>query len=265
MLTTGLEWWLYLPRESGPPSERRFAVLNVTDDPVEQLLEDFNAFLSKETLDNGQAEKRAQAVRKAGLEAAQLNKEIPSIWKEMLEEPDDELAELLSKRIYEKVNLRPTKPQVMAALQGSPIPSVTIPTDSVAALTAPTPSVTGPSGLTWVPWRKPTAIVLWGNRYPVSAHVDAWRKFLDVLYERHRDDFHAVLGIRGTKYPHVARDPQMLHKDGRTYHYQPKSSGYFFAIPNSPEGLERRAGRFLECLGHSASDFKVQYDQDPAE
>ena len=42
VLTTGLEWWLYLPRESGQPSERRFAVLKVTDDPVEQLLEDFN-------------------------------------------------------------------------------------------------------------------------------------------------------------------------------------------------------------------------------
>ena len=85
-------------------------------------MEDFNAFLSKETLVNGQAERRAKAVRKAGLEAAQLNKEIPTIWKGMLAEPDDELVELLSKRVYEKVSLRPTKAQVVAALQGSPIP-----------------------------------------------------------------------------------------------------------------------------------------------
>ena len=77
VLTTGLKWWLYLPRESGRPSERRFAVLKVADDPVEQLLEDFNAFLSKETLVNGQAERRAKAVRKAGLEAAQFEQGDP--------------------------------------------------------------------------------------------------------------------------------------------------------------------------------------------
>lgn len=265
VLTTGLEWWLYLPRESGPPQERRFAVLRVSEDPVEQLLEDFGAFLSREMLVNGQAERRAKAVRKAGLEAAQLNKEIPAIWTQMLQKPDDELIELLSKRIYEKVNLRPTKPQVVAALRGSPIPSATVPTDPVTAPRTAAPSVTGPSGLTWTPWPKATAIVLWGKRYPVSGYVDAWRTFLDFIYERHRDDFSPVLGIRGTKYPHVARDPQLLKKEGRTYHHEPMSSGYFFAIPDSADGFEKRAGRFLVCLGHSASDFKILYDQDPAE
>jgi len=138
VLTTGLEWWLYLPRESGPPSERRFAALKVTEDPVEQLLEDFNAFLGKEMLVSGQAERRAKAVRKASLEAAQLNKEIPNIWKGMLREPDDELVELLSKRVYDKVNLRPTRPQVVAALRGSPIPSTAVPTE----LSGPTSSAT---------------------------------------------------------------------------------------------------------------------------
>ena len=267
VLTTGLEWWLYLPRESGPPSERRFAVLNVTDDPVEQLLEDFNAFLSKETLDNGQAEKRAQAVRKAGLEAAQLNKEIPSIWKEMLEEPDDELAELLSKRIYEKVNLRPTKPQVVAALQGSPIPSAAVPTDPNAAPTAPSPSEQHQPAQRRKrrPVVKPTAIELWGKRHPVKSHVGAMRKFLDLLYDRHHNDFELALELRGHKYPYVARDPQMLSKAGRDSYYEPMSSGYFIELWLTPEGITKRAGQFLECFGYSASDFKVLYDQDPAE
>ena len=261
VLTTGLEWWLYLPRESGRPSERRFAVLNVPDDPVEQLLEDFNAFLSKETLVNGQAERRAKAVRKAGLEAAQLNKEIPTIWKGMLAEPDDELVELLSKRIYERVSLRPTKPQVVAALQDSPIPSAAIPTSPDDAPPASAPSVTGPSGLTWVSWGEPAAIVLWGQRYPVSTHVGTFRKFLDVLYERHRDDFDRVLHVRGHTYPYAARDPQILNKAARAHnHYEPASSGYFFDTFLDPKGIKRRAGQFLKCFGYSASDFDVLYD-----
>ena len=191
-LTTGLEWWLYLPAARVPVSKRRFAVLRIMEDPSEQLVTDLTTFLSRETLASGQAEQRA----KARLEEVRLNSEVPSIWEEMLQEPDDDLIALLRRRVHERAHLRLTNEQVMAALQGSPIPSAAIPTDPVAALTAPTPSVTGPSGLTYVPWRKPTAIVLWGNRYPVTKHVDTFRRFLDVLYERHSDDFDPVLEVQ---------------------------------------------------------------------
>lgn len=260
ILTTGLEWWLYLPREPGPPSKCRFAVLSTQTNPLEQLVEDLSAFLGRENLVSGQAERRAKLVLKARLEAAQLNEEIPSIWKGMLQKPDDELIELLSKRVYEKLNLRPTTPQVVAALQGSPIPSADIPTSHDDAPTASEELVTGPSGLSWIPWKTPTAIVVWGQRYPVSTHVDTLRKLLDVLYDRHRDDFDRVLEIRGHTYPYAARDPQLLSKAARIYHYEPASSGYFFDINLDPEGIERRVVQFLECFGHRASDFEVLYD-----
>ena len=248
------------------PSERRFAVLKVADDPVEQLLEDFNAFLSKETLVNGQAERRAKAVRKAGLEAAQLNEEIPTIWKGMLAEPDDELVELLSKRIYEKLSLRPTKAQVVAALQGSPIPPAGIPadpvlailTDPVAAPLASTPSEHQQPAKRRPPQpsKKPGEMELWGERYTINSHADALRRVLDILHERHGDDFHRVLDVRGHKYPYAARDPQMFSKEGRRYHYQQMSSGYFFDLWLSAKGFKRRAGQFLECFGYSASDLR---------
>lgn len=256
ILTTGLEWWLFLPRERGRPPKRRFAVLHLIEDPPEELAADLATFLGRESLVNGQAEELA----KIRLEHVHLNSEVPPIWDQMLHEPDAELVGLVQRRVHERAHLRLTKAQVAAALQGSPIPSTTVPTDPGTAPRTAAPSVTGPSGLTWTPWPKATAIVLWGERYPVSGYVDAWRKFLDVIYERHRDDFSPVLGIRGTKYPHVARNPESLHKEGRTYHHEPKSSGYFFAIPNSADGFEKRARRFLACLGHSDSDFKVLHD-----
>ncbi len=258
VLTTGLEWWLYLPRESGRPSERRFAVLNVMDDPVEQLLEDFDTFLSRETLVSGQAEQRARLVLRAQLEAAQLNKEIPSIWKEMLEKADEELVDLLSNRVYEKVNLRPTKAQVVAALRGSPIPSTAIPADTAAAPPAPAPSDQDQPAQWWRSWGKPTAIQLWGKRYPVSTHIGAMRKFVDLLYERHHDDFDRVLKVRGGQYPHAARDPDTL---APSYpRHQPMSSGCFVALSNNPEDIKRRVGRLLECFDYDASDFKLLYD-----
>ncbi|MYI19213.1 MAG: hypothetical protein F4121_03745 [Acidimicrobiia bacterium] len=261
VLTTGLEWWLYLPRESGPPSERRFAVLNVAKDPVEQLLEDFEAFLSKEMLVSGRAEKRAKAVRKAGLEAAQLNKEIPSIWSRMQTEADEELVELLSKRVYEKLSLRPTKPQVIAALQGSPIPPAGIPADPPEAPPAP-PGEKQP-GIRRKPRPsvKPTAIELWGERRPVSSHKDGFKTVLDLLWERHRDDdFDRVLEFKGRKFPFAARNPGGVKYGDAGQYYEPSNSGYFFDTHGSAHDLERKARKFLESFGHDPSELKVLYD-----
>ncbi len=260
VLTTGLEWWLYLPRESGPPSERRFAILRVTDDPIEQLLEDFTAFLSKEMLVNGQAESRAKAVRKASLEAAQLNKEIPRIWTQMLREPDEELVELLSKRVYEKVSLRPTKPQAVAALEGSPIPSAAIPAKPSVATSPPSQPQQSPKPKKPQPSAKPVAMELWGERHKIKSHADALREVLDVLYERHSDEFHRVLEVRGHKYPYAARDPEMLNPNGRKYNYEQLSSGYFFDLWLNAEGFKKRARQFLSHFGHDPSDLKVLYD-----
>ena len=267
VLTTGLEWWLYLPRESGPPSERRFAVLRVVDDPVEQLLEDFNAFLSREMLVNGQAERRAKAVRKARLEASHLNKEIPSIWRTMQEQPDEELIELVSKRVYEKVNLRPTKQQVMAALRGSPIPPATVPTGTKSTATSPAP-LARPRPQQEPPAKRrkprptprPVAMDLWGERYEVKSHADAMRKFLDLLCERHRGEFDRVLELKGRKYPYATRDPREVKYGEDGHYYEPLSSGLFFDMWLSADGVKRRAGQFLKHFGHDPSDFKVLYE-----
>ncbi len=95
VLTDGLHWWLYCPLESGPHEERRFAVPNLVTDPVDQICDDLNTFLGRESLVSGQAVRQAKQVRRALREAARLEKEMPAIWQRMLDEPDDELVELI--------------------------------------------------------------------------------------------------------------------------------------------------------------------------
>ena len=70
VLSDGLQWWLYLPRESGAPEERRFPVLHLDRDPVDQVCNDLNTFLGRESLLGGQAVERARQVRRALREAA---------------------------------------------------------------------------------------------------------------------------------------------------------------------------------------------------
>ena len=74
-LTTGLEWWLYLPREDGPPVERRFAVLRVREDPVDQLIDGLKTFLARENLRSGEARKQAQQVLQAQRRASKIEQD----------------------------------------------------------------------------------------------------------------------------------------------------------------------------------------------
>lgn len=253
-LTTGLEWWLYLPGARVPVPKRRFAVLRIIEDPIERLSDDFSLFLGKDSLVNGRAEEQA----KLRLESVRLNSEVPNIWKQMLQEPDDELVELVQRRVRERAHLQLTSGQVTAALQGSPIPSTATATTSSAAPLAAAPSEEEQSAQWWRSWGKPTAIALWGKRYPVSSHIGAMRKFLDLLYERHHDDFDRVLEVRGGTYPHAARDREMLAPS--YLHHEPMSSGFFVALSNEPEDITRRVGRLLECFDYDPSDFKLLYE-----
>ncbi len=262
VLTTGLEWWLYLPRESGPPQDRRFSTLKITEDPVDQLVEDFEAFLSKEKLVNGQAERRARDVRKASLEAAHLSTEMPGIWQRMLSEPDDELVELFGKRVYEQVSLRPTKPQLVAALRGSPIPSANVPAEEMTKTPPSSQSPQIPKPKRPKTSKRPIAMELWGERYEIRSHAAAYRKLVDCIFEKYRDKFHLIqeLSLPEASLPYVARDPEMLGNRGRKHYYEPLSSGHFFIVPGTIHYATALARALLTEFGHDPSEFEIAYE-----
>ena len=128
VLTTGLIWWLYLPREKGTPSERRFAILDVKQGSLDQLVDDFETYLSRSELLSHAAEQRAKQALRAGLEAERLLTEIPRVWRQMQAEPDHALVELIEQRVFRAIRLRPTADQIAEVLRGgTPVSPPTAP------------------------------------------------------------------------------------------------------------------------------------------
>ncbi len=270
VLTTGLEWWLYLPREAGPPEKRRFAILNIVDDSIEQLASDLETFLGKEALLSGQAKTRAKLVLEAQQLAARLNKELPAIWKAMLAEPDDDLIELVRRRTYEEMNLRPDREQVAAVLLGSPVPTV-LATESVvppsefqplepATEPAPRPiptatgaSRTGSKQLTTpAKGSKPTSMTLWGQRYPLVHWRDVIVRIVEALHQCHGNDFERILTVRGRKRPYVSRNPDDLLRAAEV-----PEIGFYVDVNLSAVQVMKRAADLLGHFGHPASDLEV--------
>ncbi len=116
VLTTGYEWWLYLPREKGSPQARRFARLDLRDGLPEVRAEELERFLSRSALVGGAAEAHAkQALRKVA-RRTRLKREVPKIWEKMWSTPDPDFLGLITKRVGEITGLDPTQAEIAAAL-----------------------------------------------------------------------------------------------------------------------------------------------------
>lgn len=203
VLTNGLEWWLYVPMERVPFEERRFATLRIRTDPVEQLQDDLESFVSRKHLVSGRALCLARRRYK-------LNRAIPKVWHDILTGPDDALLDLVSQRVYEEVDLQPTREELLKVLRSSRPPTVVPPVP---------PNPHPPPHPKRSPKKPPipTGIRLWGQQHDVRFCVDVLRRVAEALHERHVSDFDRILTLRGTKRQYASRDPGDLRPILGTY------------------------------------------------
>ena len=256
-LTTGLEWRLYLPREAGPHDQRLFTTLRLEHDPVDQLAEDLQTFLSKENLVSGRSERRAKEVLEARRQAHHLNTKLPEIWSRMVEGPDGKLVELFIERAYEELNLRPAAEQVKAVLRGSPVPPMTPAGPATPASTSTAKTGSRDRKEKRRSRRKGAQIVayeLWGQRHEATTWVAMLVGVAEALYQRHGASFDQILGFRGRTRMYASRN-----RDDITHN--PKAvgtSGIFIETHGSVATKKRRAGQFLELFGHSPGDIRFE-------
>lgn len=261
VLTDGLRWWLYLPREPGHHEDRRFTLLHLADDPVDQLCDDLNTFLGRESLVSGHAEQRARQVLQARQEAARLGEELPRIWQRMLDEPDDDLIELVGQRGYETLNLRPQREQIIATIRGRPIPRARGESTELVrdpAEPAPSPSsqlIAAPTETAPVQRRtqRPTAIRLWGERHRLRWKYETLTTVVAELHERHQSTFDQTVEQLNFS---ISRDREQV--TGHRIKQIP--SGHYLDVNLDLGNLHRRCVRLLLAFGHSESDLEYLYE-----
>ena len=244
VLTTGLEWWLYLPREAGKPEDRKFTELRIGEDPLEQLVDEFEAFLDRQQLRTVQAEREAQKALRCLHEASQVNTALPSIWQKMLAKPDEELVELVRAKVYAEIRLRPSEQQVAAALRGQPldkVPPVRGGKASASELEGEKKGRRSPAKA-----QKPTSIVLFGKVIPVKHSFEIMGQTACEVYRRHPFDFQARgEPLAGRSRPFASADP-----DAYIRPYELNSSGLFVNVNLSQKNAIKRSRRLLEHFGH---------------
>lgn len=249
VLTDGLEWRLYLPREAGKPEARQFARLRLQEDPIEQSADDLEAFLSRDAVRGGKAERDAAKVLKRLQEESDIARRLPEIWRKMLTKPDVDLVELVRTKVYAELRLSPSEEQVAAALSGQEV-TPSRPASSVEA------SQPGPSG---ADIRKQRMLRRIQSATVLGVHKElrTWYGLVVFVTEqmliRHPHDFMTkAYQLRGHKHNYVSKNAQELRSP-----VEIGMSGIYVDTHLSTKNCIQRSHQILEVFGYSASDLQI--------
>ena len=251
VLTTGIIWWLYLPRERGRPDDRRFAEFDVRTDSIDQLLDDFETYLDHTALVSHEAVKRAQEVLAARLDSERLQAEIPRIWSSMLGNPPQELIEIIEARVFSSIRLRPSGDQIgefLAGLAGGVSAPTGVRTNRPATPPpVPKPDSGTPTGRAEA--SRPDGFRLWGQEYPARRWKEVWVTIAETLYARHPDQFRAAID----SHPNVHVGRQGLRSP-----IQISGSQYWLESHGSAGAMRSRSIRLLKLCGYTEADVEFR-------
>lgn len=99
ILTNGLTWWFYLPLMDGTWQQRKFFSIDIRQQKPGAASKHFQEFLSRESFVDGSAIKKAISVKEGREKNKSIKEAIPKAWKQLLEEPDGLLLELLADKV----------------------------------------------------------------------------------------------------------------------------------------------------------------------
>ncbi len=267
VLTNAQDWWLYLPLEKRPFPERRFASLSLKGPPG-QLADELEQFLGRENVLNGKAEIQAKRRLKALKDVESLNVELPNIWNKMLSGPDQDLVELITRRVSAEIDLSPSPDQIKALLQGEVLPSLPIQSEreqgasnaSKYPKTKPklpaVPLPTEQKARSTNRFPKPGYFVFEGVRYEVSSWAALWLKTCEIMAQRYGERLTNILEENWKKgKPKISTLEDSFARSKR--------------VPNSPFWADTDVGghetfeflgELLEATGHNMSDLLI-YDK----
>lgn len=185
VLTDGLEWRFYLPREKeGKPEERQFARLRLQEDPVEQITEVLEKFLSRSAVVSGEAEQEAAKTLKQLQEKSVINRRLPEIWHQMLTEPDEVLVDQVKNRVRADLGFSPSADQIAQFLAVAITPNRS---DSSAGAAKFRSNDAG-ARKTLTKGKPPTAATFLGVKENLRSGIDLLDFIAVQLYNRHGQD-----------------------------------------------------------------------------
>ena len=121
VLTDGNRWDFYLSMAEGIPAERRFYRLELQlERKIPEYIDFLREHLRRDRVVSGQARISAEKRHASNRERARARRVIPSVWRTLLNEPDETLRDLLAETVESECGTKPELEDVETFLRNLP-------------------------------------------------------------------------------------------------------------------------------------------------
>ncbi len=254
MLTNGIDWWLYLPREEGYPKDRKFSELNIKKNDIENLIKEFETYLSYDSLsDIDKVEQRAKQALEANRNSDSLRNALPEIWQELLNNPTSKLIEVIIEYVNTSTGLIPTDDQVRCFLSAQTSKSTDlsqkININTVARDKEKKSAIKAP--------KTPIMIEILGKQLSVNTSRQIWISVVEELYSLNSQKFRSIIGKPHGKNIYIKAGNAGLKKP-----YRIGKTSYWIELWGSTDTLIKRSKYLLRLLGFNENDLTILYSYD---
>lgn len=213
VLTNGFEWWFYLPLNEGSWEQRKFYMIDISQQESQDVVSKFVDFLSRDNVSNEKVIANAEEVYKSRKKEGILKETFLKAWDRLISEPDDRLIELMTNKTEELCGYKPDAELVEQFLakrvtqrtEPAPQPAKSNFTSTRRNISTQTASVSG--GYTN---KSISAFILNEKQYRPKSWKELLMTMCDVLRESHGNEFEKVLNLVGRKRPYFTRNPNEL-------------------------------------------------------
>jgi hypothetical protein len=112
ILTNGITWQFFLPLTKGDWRERNFYTLDMSEQPADIIMSNFDQLLSRQNIATQEAAKFAQKLHEGNQRKSALSESLPQAWNRAVSEPDPELISLIGDLAARISGFRPDEEEV---------------------------------------------------------------------------------------------------------------------------------------------------------
>ena len=255
VLTNGVLWWFYLSSIPVPWEKKIYCEVDVTQDRITDVVENFIKYLSKDRVSTNESIKLAKETYDKKSKNQTVEDTIPRVWNEIITDLIENkeksvLYDLISDEVIEECQITPQPQNVFDFIQLNrekfTVDEKPITKYSKKQKANTINSYTG---------KKVTSFTLKGETRNVKTWKDVLVGLCEIIHGEHTKDFKKVFEIKGNKNPYFVKKKEQV--------VSPRSisdSGIYVETNLSSNGTMKMCDRLLSLFGHSINDLELEYD-----
>ncbi len=255
VLTNGISWWFYLPREKGSWYERKFYSINLIQQETDVIVAKFEAFLLKDNVMNGAALTNAKDTHISTHKDQIINKALPQAWNKLILSNDDYFIDSLNDML-EKICGYRAESEVIAKFLASNQNNLCLAEESTAKILKKNSQLLLPiiRNIKSYDYTGQTisSFTLNGKKFDVTS----WKQLLvntcDELNKVKNKEFYKVLSLKGRKRPYFTKNANELRAPEKI-----DGTGIFVETNLSANAIVNLCYEVLSLLGYK-SNLEIQ-------